>query len=601
MPAQRPAPQPHIGLFGLRAKIALPYSLLALIIGAAAAYLMTQVLMTRLEHRFTTQVVEGGRRVADTVARVEREHLEQWRTMAYTEGLVEALQSKDQAELTQILGLPALNACMDAVDVMDLSGQIVFSARRQNLQDCTAYSFAVDDDAPVEWPGARRALGGIRDDLGDKYAELVNHSGRWWLATSGPILSEDGAVVGVLVIRRALETLVQQARAAAMADVSFLQPGAGVLATSFPAQDDTTELLKEMEPAGSAHPPSGGVVAPLRVATESFVHVLSPLQLRGANTGSFFSAALPSRWMQQAAVPLRNELAIAIGLAVMLTLLLGQGLASRIAGPVQRLVHASRRVAQGDLTQQVGARERDEIGELARSFNVMVEGLRERERERDIFGRVVSPLVREKFLSGELELGGERRRVTVLFADIRGFTHRTESQPPESVVSMLNEYFTSMTAAVRVWGGTVNNFIGDALLVVFGAPADIADEEWMAVRAALNMRAALAELNHTRQQRGEDVIEAGIGICTGEVVAGQIGSPERLMYTVIGDTVNVAARLETLTTSFPGHPILIDSDTAHALRDRADIVLTPLGPQQLRGRSQAVEVFSVHGADDATV
>jgi class 3 adenylate cyclase len=264
-----------------------------------------------------------------------------------------------------------------------------------------------------------------------------------------------------------------------------------------------------------------------------------------------------------------------------------------ISGPLIELSRMAQRVQEGDLTAGVDVRSRDEVGVLARAFNLMTAGLRERERERDIFGRVVSPEVREKLLRGHLQLGGETLWVAVLFSDIRSFSTISEKMSPEEVVTLLNEYLSEMTDAIRPWGGYVNNFIGDAIVAIFGAPVDQPDKEWRAVSAALTMRERLAELNQRRVARGEAPIDNGVGISTGEAVAGQIGSLERLMYTVIGDTVNVAARLETLTKKYPEHPVLINGPTAEALKDHADLVLKDLGPINVKGRAEPVDVYAV--------
>jgi class 3 adenylate cyclase len=270
-------------------------------------------------------------------------------------------------------------------------------------------------------------------------------------------------------------------------------------------------------------------------------------------------------------------------------------MSGNISRPLIEVSQAAQRVETGDLAARVEVRSRDEVGVLAHAFNAMTSGLRERERERDIFGRVVSPEVREKLLSGELRLGGETLWVAVLFTDIRGFSTLSEQMSPAEVVAFLNEYLEEMTKAVRPWGGYINNFIGDAIVVIFGAPVDQPDKEWHAVAAALTMQERLAALNRQRAARGEFPIHNGIGISTGEAVAGQIGSLERLMYTVIGDAVNVAARLEALTKDYPEHSILINGPTAKALHSRHDLSLKCLGPVTVKGRTEPVDVFAVIG------
>jgi len=242
----------------------------------------------------------------------------------------------------------------------------------------------------------------------------------------------------------------------------------------------------------------------------------------------------------------------------------------------------------------------DEIGVLARTFNQMAITLKEREHERDIFGRLVSPEVRDKLIKGELKLGGEQLRVAVLFSDIRGFTRISEMGGAHDVVFMLNEYLTAMAEAVKPFGGYVNNFVGDAMIVIFGAPTGQADLEWRAVTAAFAMREHLALLNERRVERGDAPLDNGIGIASGRVIAGQMGSPDRCIYTVIGDTVNIAARIEGMTRDFVQHAILVNDTVANALAARPEIAVTSLGLQAVKGRQQAVAVFAVHPAAESS-
>lgn len=267
--------------------------------------------------------------------------------------------------------------------------------------------------------------------------------------------------------------------------------------------------------------------------------------------------------------------------------------------PIRRLTESARAVREGDYdraTLPEAAPGGDELGELALTFNTMVAGIKERERERDIFGRVVSPEVREKLLAGDIALGGENRRVTVLFSDIRDFSTISEKLSPQDVVALLNDYLTEMAEAIRPWGGNINNFIGDAIVVVFGAPESRAEIEWSAVGAALDMKARLEALNLRRQAIGDIALKTGIGISTGKVVAGQVGSLERFLYTVIGDAVNVAARLEAMTKEVDGNPILINAATYEGIRHREGLHVEDLGARPVKGRGEPVHVYGVFGA-----
>ncbi|MEY3201243.1 MAG: hypothetical protein RIR70_793 [Pseudomonadota bacterium] len=283
-----------------------------------------------------------------------------------------------------------------------------------------------------------------------------------------------------------------------------------------------------------------------------------------------------------------------IAIVSAVVLLLAWLFSRQILQPVGALTRSVRAVERGDYDNAgIHLISNDELGRLARVFNDMLVGIRERERVKDLFGRMVSPEVREKLLTGSIELGGESARVTVLFSDIRGFSTLCESTPAPEVVALINEYMTEMSTAARNWGGYINNFIGDAIVVVFGTPVHHDDNEWRAVAAALEMRNRLHALNLKRRAMKRAPIYTGIGISTGDVVAGQMGAADRFLYTVIGDAVNIAARLEALTKDFPAHPILMNEETYSAISQRNEIPFENLGPQKLKGREETVNVVGI--------
>ncbi|RME40994.1 MAG: HAMP domain-containing protein [Caldilineae bacterium] len=274
---------------------------------------------------------------------------------------------------------------------------------------------------------------------------------------------------------------------------------------------------------------------------------------------------------------------------LLIALLLARG----IANPLVHLSRTAERVRAGDYRTQVAVTSQDEIGLLQDTFNSMVRGLEERERMRDLFGRAVSPEVADLFVSGQLKLGGEIRHVSVLFTDIRGFTTLSEPLPPEQVIAFINEFLDEMHKAIQGVGGVVHKLGGDSIMALFGAPAADAAHPQTALRAAIHMRARLAALNARRRERGETPLRIGIGINTGPVIAGGVGSEDRLEYTVLGDTVNVAARLESLTKEFPDYDILISEATLRALPDPDRLALTDLGSVKVKGKTEPVHVFAV--------
>jgi class 3 adenylate cyclase len=247
-------------------------------------------------------------------------------------------------------------------------------------------------------------------------------------------------------------------------------------------------------------------------------------------------------------------------------------------------------VTRDELEGYVPVLSRDEFGLIADRTNFMIDGLRERRRIKNVFGKVVSPEIARRLLAegdGEIKLGGSRRNVVLLFSDIRNFTALTERMDPEALVRVLNRYFSKMVELVRAEGGLVDKFIGDGILAVFGLDNPV-QASLRAVRTAQAMQAAVGELGGL----GAGPLEIGIGIHRGDVIAGAIGSPERLEFTFIGDAVNTASRLEGLSKPLKV-PIVISLSIYEDLRDAPLLPWKAFGPQALRGKLEPVSVFGL--------
>ena len=225
----------------------------------------------------------------------------------------------------------------------------------------------------------------------------------------------------------------------------------------------------------------------------------------------------------------------------------------------------------------------------------MIAGLQERERVKKAFGRYVSTQVADRVLKSQAgqELGGTRKRVTILFADIRNFTTMSEQMSPEQVVDFLNAYFSEMVAAVVEEGGYLDKFIGDGIMACFGAMDDLDEPENRAVRTGLRMKAKLAKLNGERAIAGKDPIHIGIGIHTAEVIVGNIGTADHVNYTVIGDGVNTCARVESANKDL-GTTMLITKSTLDQLSEHFECRAMPQA--KLKGKSNVPPLFEVISA-----
>src|SRR5215813_669301 len=268
------------------------------------------------------------------------------------------------------------------------------------------------------------------------------------------------------------------------------------------------------------------------------------------------------------------------------------GLATLLSRPIFKLVEGTRAIATGNFHVVLKVPSRDEIGVLTESFNQMARSLREKEMIKRAFTRYVAREVVEEILKDpeSMVLRGERREVTVLFCDVRGFTPLSERLSPEEFVLLLNDFYTLIIETTFKHDGILSFSTGDALMAIFGAPIAPHHHSARAVLTALAMREGIAGLNEKRAREGKEGVSIGIGVSAGEAVAGTVGTEERMEYTVIGDSVNLAARLES--NAKPGQ-ILISQRTWDRVKGVVEV--RPLGPIKVKGKEEQVEVYEVLG------
>jgi adenylate cyclase len=252
------------------------------------------------------------------------------------------------------------------------------------------------------------------------------------------------------------------------------------------------------------------------------------------------------------------------------------------AGPVDAVTRALERVQRGDLDTRVAVYDSTQVGRLQQGFNEMVQGLAERERMRQAFGAYVDPELAERILREGVRLEGEEVDVTIMFVDVRGFTSFAERTPAAEVVRSLNRLFERIVPVVQDHGGRVDKFIGDGLMAVFGAPRRLPDHAAQALAAALEIAALTGP--------SSGLMPIGIGLNSGPVVAGNVGGSGRLEYSVIGDAVNVAARVEA-ATRVTGDAVLI-SERTRAMVGEAASGLAEREAVALKGKSELVRLYA---------
>ncbi|MBW1799318.1 MAG: adenylate/guanylate cyclase domain-containing protein [Deltaproteobacteria bacterium] len=285
-----------------------------------------------------------------------------------------------------------------------------------------------------------------------------------------------------------------------------------------------------------------------------------------------------------------KEILFAFAVLLVMSLLILGRFSRNLKSVLSLQIAALEDIGRGQYDTRVPVVGNDEFGLIAAKTNDMIRGLREKDICEISFGKYMSPEISEKILRGEMSPDGELSEVTILFCDLRGYTPFVEKRDPKDVVTFLNTYFSEMEKMIRQHNGIILQYIGDEIEAVFGAPVHEPDHADMAVKAAVTMRQRLHALNEQRKLTGENPVEHGIGIHTGEVLAGSVGSQERLTYAMVGDTVNIASRIQELNKQF-STDILISHNTKVSLINHFE--LAGLGPTPLKGKSGTLEIWKV--------
>ena len=280
-----------------------------------------------------------------------------------------------------------------------------------------------------------------------------------------------------------------------------------------------------------------------------------------------------------------------IGLdALAIVLMLAYFLSKSISVPLSSIKNAIKEVENNNLDTRVDIQSNDELGDVAEGFNLMIKSLNESQKLRESFGKYVCKEIRDEIIAGNASLDGEMKRVTLLFSDLRNFTGLVEKNHPRHVVKIMNQYFNEMTLAVKDHKGLILQYVGDEIEAVFGAPTGYDDHPEMAVKAALDMRSRLEHLNKKFKRQGFEPLAHGIGIHSGSVLAGNIGSKERRSYALVGDTVNSVSRIEGLTKKY-GCDIILSQTTCNLLTGLYST--QQLDPVNVRGRKEELIVYKL--------
>lgn len=286
----------------------------------------------------------------------------------------------------------------------------------------------------------------------------------------------------------------------------------------------------------------------------------------------------------------------AIG-GLLFVLIFLNNISKRITKPITHLAAVTEKVAEGNLEEitipeEANKKTKDEIYSLYHSFFEMVKGLREKEKVKGVLNKVVSQEIAEEALKGNIQLGGEEKNVTVMFADIRGFTKMTEKMNPKEVIQFVNKCMTKVSEKIDKYEGVIDKYVGDEVMALFGAPIEKKESAIHAIESGLETIEVLKQWNEERKKDSLPEIAMGIGIHTGNVVAGNMGAENRLNYTVLGANVNLAARI---CSQAKGMQILISEETLHSEGVKERFICKKLQAIELKGFTTPVNVYEVKG------
>ncbi len=586
----------------IRNKIAFPYGLLALALALGAIYLGFQFVTVNIQERFNNQLIETAQLTADWMAREEQSQLETMRLAVNTNGVQDAIVQNDAEALRELVVPLAVNSQEEAIEILDPSGESVMSLRHRPGGNVEEYLYSKGDDIFAEWDFVQKVMNGEVDDSGDKFAGIAQADWGDFLYIAGPINNADGDLIGVILIGGSLSNLARDIREETLAQISIYDKEGNIYATTLPQEP---QPLGELAEFALANQDTQSQLRDFGVGSIEYSELVGPWEARNGEDIGVIGSALSQLFVVQATRSLKTQTLLLIALAFLAILLAGILVAKWITDPIGKIIRALSQVSNGNLNVSVQPTSNDEMAVLGYAFNQMVEDLREGEVYRDLLGRAVTPevreLLRQQLQSGDLRLEGQKVVATVLYSDIRGFTSISEELGAENMFVFLNQYLEEVIPTITAQGGVVNEFAGDALVAVFGAlprqmPAN--ESAYNAVNAALAMEAAIIKLNKLREAESQPMFITGIGITTGNVVFGAVGSVNRLHFSVVGDPVNTAHRLQEMNKAFGETSVIASEETVRALGTRASqFHLDSLGEIKLRGKETDTEVFRLRTKD----
>jgi adenylate cyclase len=584
----------------VRLKLTLPMLLMTLLVSLFAAFAVSQVVLDVTRNRFDAQIIESGLQAQNWMVSLEDSLLQTARLVTNTQGIAGLVKEQDPEAIRRLILPIAANADEETIEILDASGVSLLSLKKVPGDVPGSYDSSRGDTYFKEVGFVQTALADQPDDAGDKTSGLVEAQWGAYFYVCAPIYDEFNQVVGVALVGRSVEAITTQMQRHTLAQVTIYDlRGRPVNSTLFSGFNSFPLALVQVDEVLSGSNQSS-LSRVLQISNHSYTEVLGPWKVREGQELGLLGVALPQSYLITPGSLARFEIFGVIAAGTLAVILVGFYISGLITRPMKTLALASSQVAQGNLEVSVDVKGNDEMAALAETFNYMVIGLQEGIIYRDLLGQTASPLLREQLRqalsSGTLRLEGQEATVTVLRTTTHGFTNVVDQTDPVKVFDWLNEYFSQLAPIVTAHGGVINKFDGDSMTAFFGLlPAILSPKEsaLAACETALQMLAIVERLNVRRAERGHPPMHTGIAINTGKVIAGGLGSSDRLYYNLIGEAVNTTLSLELLTREvFQASGVLISQATHTALNDSSShFQIEPVGLQQVRGRSTRLFVY----------
>jgi len=570
-------------------KIVVPFLALVLILAILATHITINLIAGSLEEKYREELAQAGRSAGEAMVTLEDKQLALLRQMAFTTGVAEALLQRDPASLEDLLAPIAINQRVAYVDVVAADGTQLLALRDPDIENAAEHF----DPGLRSWAPVARVLNGDADAVSDRFADVV--SAPWGdLFTVAAPVRRGGALAGAVVVSVPLRDVSSQlSQQAGSKGITLYAPNGTVLASTIRSAPAALQAALAISPTDTAPILSSRNTTIRRssVVGLPYVEALSALPIRGQpslviGVGNFFTM------IQESGEQTRNLMILLFSAVMIIVAVLGFWITQLIRRPMRNLVAGTQRIRKNELNFELPVETADETGHLTSAFNEMTEGLRQRERSRLAIERYMSPKVYQLIQAGELKMGGVQREITVLKTDIRGFTTISELLEPEALVSFLNSYFERIVAPIKKYDGEIDKYMGDAVLAKFGATEWYPDHARRAVLAMIEMIEACDAFAAELRFAGMDPIKMGIGANTGTAVVGNIGSPDRMEFTIISDAVNTAQRIEELCKEL-NWDLLISEQTYRASEDAVEV--GEPWSIQLRGQGRATLVYPVLG------